>query len=191
MARCWAHARRKLIDARPRAGSPLVDEALERIAALYAIEKEIRGQQPDQRRSVRQERTVPLLEDLHGWLKDQAARISTKSELGTALAYTLDHWDGLVLFAGDGRVEMDSNSIENRIRPVTLGRKNALFAGHDEGGQSWARFASVIETCKLNGVEPYAWLKATLEAIATGHPGADIDALLPWNFGKAAVKAAA
>src|SRR6056297_420389 len=191
LAFCWAHARRKLIDARPRAGSPLVDEALERIAALYAIEKEIRGQQPDQRRSVRQERTVPLLEDLQGWLKDQAARISTKSELGTALAYTLDHWDGLVLFAGDGRVEMYSNSIENRIRPVKIGRKNALFAGHDEGGQSWARFASVIETCKLNGVEPYAWLKATLEAIATGHPKADIDALLPWNFGEAAVKAAA
>jgi transposase len=191
LAFCWAHVRRKLIDARPKAGSPLVDKALKRIAALYAIEKEIRGQPPDRRRAVRQARTVPLLEDLQGWLKQHAARISTKSELGTALAYTLDHWGGLVLFTRDGRVEMDSNPIENRIRPVTLGRKNALFAGHDEGGRSWARFASVIETCKLNGVEPYAWLKATLEAIAVGHPRSDIDALLPWNFGKTAIKAAA
>jgi transposase len=160
-----------------------VDEALKRIAALYAIEKDIRGQSPEERRAVRQARAVPLLENLHEWLKQQAARISTKSDLGTALTYTLEHWDG--------RVEMDSNPVENRIRPVTLGRKNALFAGHDEGGRSWAHFASVIETCKLNGVEPYAWLKATLEAIAAGHPSSDIDALLPWHFGKAAIKVAA
>ncbi|GAA0307185.1 IS66 family transposase [Rhodovulum tesquicola] len=191
LAFCWAHVRRKLIDARPKAGSPLVDEALKRIAALYAIEKDIRGQPPEERRAVRQARAVPLLENLHEWLKQQAARISTKSDLGRALAYALEHWDGLVLFTRDGRVEMDSNPVENRIRPVTLGRKNALFAGHDEGGRSWARFASVIETCKLNGVEPYAWLKATLEAIAAGHPNSDIDALLPWHFGKAAIKAAA
>ncbi|PTE17068.1 IS66 family transposase, partial [Cereibacter changlensis JA139] len=91
----------------------------------------------------------------------------------------------------DGRIEMDSNLIENRIRPLTLGRKNALFAGHDEGGQSWARFASVIGTCRLNGVEPYAWLTAALEAIAGGHPKSDIDALLPWNFPKVAIIAAA
>ena len=191
LAFCWAHLRRKLIDARPKAGSPIVDEALKRIAALYAIEKEVRGQPPDHRQAARQERILPLLENLHNWLREQAARISTKSDLGRAMAYGLDHWDGLILFAEDGRVEMDSNPVENQIRPVTLGRKNSLFAGHDEGGKSWARFASVIATCKLNGVEPYAWLRATLEAIAAGHPKADIDALLPWNFDKAAIKAAA
>jgi transposase len=191
LAFCWAHLRRKLIDARPKAGSPIVDEALGRIAALYAIEKEIRGQPPDLRRAARQQRTLPLLEQLHAWMREQAARVSTKSELGQAMAYGLDHWDGLVLFAEDGRVAMDSNPVENQIRPVTLGRKNALFAGHDEGGRSWARFASVIATCKLNAVEPYAWLRSTLEAIAAGHPSADIDALLPWNFRKTAIKAAA
>ncbi len=191
LAFCWAHVRRKLIDARPKAGSPIVDEALRRIAALYVIEKEIRGQCPDLRRTVRHDRTVPLLETLRIWLTEQAARLSTKSDLGMAVGYALDHWQGLVLFAEDGRVEMDSNLIENQIRPVTLGRKNALFAGHDEGGRSWARFASVIGTCKLNGVEPYAWIKAILQALAAGHPTSAIDELLPWNFGKTAIKAAA
>lgn len=191
LAFCWAHARRKLIEARPSAGSPFVDEALRRIAEFYAIEKEIRGQAPEARHAVRQERSKPLLEAMHPWLVQQAARLSKKSDLGMAAAYVLDHWPGLILFADDGRIEMDSNLIENRIRPLTLGRKNALFAGHDEGGQSWARFASVIGTCRLNGVEPYAWLTAALEAIAGGHPKSDIDALLPWNFPKVAIKAAA
>jgi transposase len=191
LAFCWAHARRKLIEARPSAGSAFVDEALRRIAELYAIEKEIRGQGPDIRRAVRQERSTPRLRDLHPWLQEQAARLSRKSDLGRAAAYVLEHWPGLILFPEDGRIEMDSNLIENRIRPLTLGRKNALFAGHDEGAQSWARFASVIGTCKLNAVEPYAWLKATLQAIAAGHPKSDIDALLPWNFAKIAIKAAA
>jgi transposase len=191
LAFCWAHARRKLIEARPSAGSPFVDEALKCIAELYAIEKEIRGQGPDIRRTVRQERSAPRLRDMHPWLQEQAARLSKKSDLGMAAAYVLEHWPGLILFQDDGRIEMDSNLIENRIRPLTLGRKNALFAGHDEGAQSWARFASVIGTCKLNAVEPYAWLKATLQAIAAGHPKSDIDALLPWNFAKIAIKAAA
>ncbi|BAQ71295.1 transposase-like protein [Rhodovulum sulfidophilum] len=106
----------------------------------------IRGEPPEERRAVRQARAVPLLENLHEWLKQQAARISTKSDLGRALAYALEHWDGLVLFTWDGRVEMNSNPVENRIRTVALGRKNALFAGHDEGGRSWARFAPVIVT---------------------------------------------
>lgn len=191
LAFCWAHFRRKLIDARPKAGSPIVDEALRRIAGLYAIEKAIRGQPPELRRAERRARSAPKLADLHLWLRQQGARVSTKSDLGRAIAYGLDHSTGLSLFIEDGRVEMDTNPVENQIRPVTLGRKNALFAGHDEGGRSWACFASLIATCKLNGVEPYAWLKATLEAIAAGHPNADIDALLPWNFGKAAIKAAA
>lgn len=191
LAYCWAHARRKLIEARPSAGSPFVDEALRRIAELYAIEKEIRGQSPEMRRAIRQERSAPLLDAMHPWLTQQAARLSKKSDLGMAAAYALEHWPGLVLFAGDGRIEMDSNLIENRIRPLALGRKNALFAGHEEGGQSWARFASVIGTCRLNAVEPCAWLKTTLEAIAAGHPKSDIDALLPWSFPKTAIKAAA
>jgi transposase len=97
-----------------------------------------------------------------------------------AVAYLLNHWDGLTLFLEDGRVEMDTNLVENQIRPLTLTRKNALFAGHYEAGRSWSRLASLIATCKLNGIEPYAWMKATLEAIASGHPQSRIDELMPW-----------
>ncbi len=178
LAYCWSHARREIIKATPKAGSPVADEALSRIAALYGIEKEIRGLSPDLRRAARQERSVPLLAELAPWLRAQAERLSRKSEMGAAIAYILKHWDGLVLFAGDGRVEMDSNPVENQIRPLALNRKNALFAGHDEGAQSWARIASLIGTCKLNRLEPFAYLKATLEAIARGHPQARLD----WNF---------
>ena len=109
-------------------------------------------------------------------------RVSAKSRLGEKLAYIHRHWDGLQTFLHDGRVEIDSNSVENLIRPIALNRKNALFAGHDEGGRAWGRIASLIETAKINGVEPFAYLKATLEAIAAGHPQGRIDELLPWNF---------
>jgi hypothetical protein len=108
--------------------------------------------------------------------------------MGKAVAYILTRWEGLGLFAGDGRVEMDSNLVENQTRPLVLNRKNALFVGHDEGAQNWARIASLIATCKMNGVEPFACLKATLEAIAAGHPNAELDDLLPWAFPKAAVQ---
>ena len=101
--------------------------------------------------------------------------------LGEKLAYIARHWDGLQVFLADGRVEMDSNAVENLARPIALNRKNALFAGHDEGAGAWARIASLIETAKLNRVEPYAWLKATLEAIAAGHPNSRIDDLLPFR----------
>ena len=191
LAYCWAHARREIIKATPKAGSPIAEETLKRIAALYGIEKNIRGQGPERRRTERQDRSVPLLDDLKAWLRAQAARLSRKSEMGKAIAYILTRWDGLILFADDGRVEMDSNLVENQIRPLALNRKNALFAGHDEGAQNWARIASLIATCKMNGVEPFAYMRTTLEAIATGHPHTRIDDLLPWVFPKAAVKAAA
>ena len=109
------------------------------------------------------------------------AQGATRPALGEKLAYVARHWGGLRVFLDDGRVEMDSNSVENLIRPVALNRKNALFAGHDEGVAAWGRIASLIETAKLNGIEPYAYLKATLKAIAAGHPASRIDELLPWN----------
>ena len=191
LAYCWAHARREIIKATPKAGSPIAEETLKRIAALYGIEKEIRGLDPEKRRAVRQDRSVPLLDDLEAWLRAQAARLSRKSEMGKALAYILTRWKGLTLFCADGQVEMDSNLVENQIRPLALSRKNALFAGHDEGAQNWARIASLIATCKMNGVEPFAYLRATLQSIAAGHPHADLDDLLPCAFHKTAVKAAA
>ena len=134
------------------------------------------------RQSARAERSRPLVVELEDFLRAQAARLSGRSEMGKAVAYLLNHWDGLTLFLQDGRVEMDTNLVENQIRPLTLTRKNSLFAGHDEGGRSWSRLASLIATCKLNRVEPYAWMKATLEAIANGHPQSRIDELMPWAF---------
>ena len=116
------------------------------------------------------------------WLRKQRARISPKSRLGEKLAYIANHWDGLQAFLADGRVEMDNNIVENAIRPLALNRKNALFAGHDEGARAWARIASLVETAKMNGVNPHTYLKATLEAIAAGHPASDIDALMPWAY---------
>ena len=191
LAQCWAHARRKLIDATPKAGSPVAEEALRRIAALYAIEAEIRGRAPEDRRAVRRARSKPLVEALGAWLRAQKDRLSGSSKMGEAVRYILNGWGSLCVFLDDGRVEMDSNRVENLIRPHALTRKNALFAGHDEGAASWARIASLIGTCRMNGVEPYGYIKAVLEAITAGHPAARIDDFLPWAFAKPAEKAAA
>ena len=110
------------------------------------------------------------------------------SSLGEKLGYIHRHWDGLQIFLTDGRVEMDTNPVENTIRPITLNRKNALFAGHDEGGRTWARMASLIETCKLNSIDPYAYLRATIEAVANGHPKSQIDDIMPWAFAKTSTR---
>ena len=182
VAHCWAHARRKLKEVFDRDGSEIAAEGLRRIAELYRIEAEIRGMGPGQRLSARQARSAPPVAEFGDWLQAQRLRISAKSRLGEKLTYIHRQWGGLQTFLHDGRVEMDSNAVENLIRPIALTRKNALFAGHDEGGRTWARIASLIATAKINGVEPFAYLKATLEAIAAGHPARRIDELLPWNF---------
>lgn len=182
VAHCWAHARRKLKEVFDRDGSEIAAEGLRRMAEIYAIEKDIRGTSSGQRLSARQVRSAPLVAAFGEWLQAQRLRISAKSRLGEKLAYIHRHWGGLQTFLADGRVEIDSNSVENLVRPITLNRKNALFAGHDEGGRAWGRIASLIEICKINSVEPFAYLKSTLEAIAAGHPKNRIDDLLPWNF---------
>jgi transposase len=185
LAHCWAHGRRQLREIFDRDASPIAEEGLRRIAELYAIEAALKGLPPDRRRAVRQARSAPLVEDFGAWLARIRARISAKSRLGQKLAYFANHWEGLCVFLDDGRVEIDSNAVENTIRPLSLQRKNALFAGHDEGAHGWARIASLIETCKLNGVDPLAYLTATLEAIAAGHPATLIDELMPWAFSPA------
>ncbi|KGE01643.1 IS66 family transposase [Rhizobium sp. YS-1r] len=182
LAFCWAHGRRKLIKAAPKAGSPIVDEALIRIAALYKIEDSIRGSDPEHRRVVRQDLSLPLVDAFFTWLSAQAARVSRKSDLGIALAYMLKRQDGFRLFLDDGHVDIDSNLVENAIRRPAMNRRNALFAGHDEGGRNWARFASLIGTCKMNGVEPYAYLCDLFTRLANGHLAKDIDALMPWAY---------
>ena len=182
LAFCWSHARRKLREVFDSGKSEIAAEGLRRIAEFYAIEADIRGAPPERRLAERQARPAPLVDAFGVWLKEQRARVSARSRLGEKLSYIARHWDGLRVFLGDGRVEIDSNAVENSIRPLALNRKNALFAGHDEGGIAWGRIASLIETAKMNGVDPYAYLKATLEAIASGHPNSRLDELLPWNF---------
>lgn len=180
LAHCWAHGRRQLRALFDQDASPIAEEGLRRIAELYRIEAEIAGQPPERRRAVRQERAKPLVLAFGAWLAAARAKLSPKSRAGEKLAYFAHHWEGLQLFLDDGRVEIDTNAVENRIRPLVLTRKNALFAGHDEGARNWGRIASLIETAKMNGVDPAAYLTATLEAIARGHPKSRLDELLPW-----------
>ena len=181
-AACWIHARRGLKEMFDSNGSPIAKAGLKRIAQLYKIEAKIRGESPATRQFVRWTESAPLVNAFGVWLDEQRSRVSPRSRLGEKLTYIANQWDGLLVFLYDGRVEMDSNFIENRIRPIKLTAKNALFAGHDEGARSWGCIASHIETCKMNGVEPYAWLKSTLEKIAAGHPQSRLRELLPWNF---------
>jgi len=187
LAFCWAHGRRKLIAAKPKKGSPIVDEALLRVAALYKIEDAIRGTDPSRRRTMRQELSRPLVDQFFAWLAAQAARVSRKSDLGGAMAYMLRRQDGFRLFLDDGHIEIDSNLVENAIRSPAMNRRNALFAGHDEGGRNWARFASLIATCKMNSVEPYAYLHDIFIKLANGHLAKDIDALMPWAYAQTAI----
>ena len=142
----WSHLRRRFFD-HAKGEAPIAREALERIAALYAIEKTIRGASADERRRVRQEKSKPLVMAFRPWLEHQLARVSGKSGIAEELRYGLNHWEGLVRFLDDGRIELDTNIVERGIRPIVLNRKNALFAGPDEGAENWACVASLIETC--------------------------------------------
>ena len=183
LAFCWAHARRKFYDIYAATQSPLAGEALRQIAALYEIEDEIRGQPAEVRRRVRQQRSRPLVEAMQAWLAETLGRISGRSALAQAIRYALNHWSGLILFLDDGRLELDTNTVERAMRPVALGRKNALFAGSDSGGRHWAIIATLIQSAKLNDVDPLAWLTDVLERIVSGRTKRhELDTLLPWNW---------
>jgi hypothetical protein len=182
LAFCWAHWRRKFYEIAQAGNAPIASEALARIAAIYAIEAEIRGKQAEARHAARQQRTKPLVGELRTWLEIQLAAVSRKSTIAEAIRYGLSRWDGLVRFLDDGRIEIDSNVVERAIRPIALNRKNALFAGSDGGGEHWAILASLVETCKLNGIDPQAYLAEILGRIANDHPINRIDELLPWTW---------
>ncbi len=183
LAFCWAHARRKFYDIHVATKSPLAEEALRRIAELYAIEADIRGTPAENRRSVRQQRSRPLVEAMRTWLTEQLERISGRSTLAQAMRYALNHWNGLILYLDDGRLELDTNTVERAMRPVALGRKNALFAGADSGGRHWAIVATLIQTAKLNDVEPLAWLTDALQRIVARRTKMnELASLLPWNW---------
>jgi transposase len=182
LAYCWAHARRKLYELTHNNVAPIAEEGLKQIATLYRIEAQARGTSAQERMAIRQQKSAPKIVAFKSWLDQARSQVSAKSPTGEALKYIAKYWDGLILFLSDGRIEMDSNAVKRTIRPIALQRKNALFAGHDAGAQNWAMLASLIETCKLNQIEPHSYLTGVLTAIVNGHKQKDIDELLPWNY---------
>ena len=181
LAFCWAHVRRGFYDL-AKTKAPIATEALKRIAALYQIEADIRGTSADERRTVRQAESKPLVADLRIWFEAQIAKLPARGPTAEAIRYALNHWDGLTRFLDDGRIELDNNSVERAMRPVCLSRKNSLFAGSDEGGENWACLASLIETCKLNRVNPQAYFIDLLTRLVNGWPQKRIDELMPWAW---------
>ena len=179
LAFCWAHVRRRFYELADT--SPVATEVLRRMALLYAIEGEVRGQPAQQRRSVRDERSRMIVDDLHQYLEARNRQVSAKTKLGEAIRYALTRWDGLSRFLDDGRVDLDNNAVERSIRPLALNRKNALFVGSDEGGDNWAVIATLIENCKLSGINPHSWMTETLTRLANGHPANSVGELMPWT----------
>ncbi len=182
LAACWAHTRRKFYEVHQATASPIAEEMLRRIAALYTIEDTIRGQTAAARQVARHAKSLPLVDDLKSRLEHELHRVPPRSPLAEAIRYALSRWPELCRFLDDGRLELDTNTVERAIRPIALGRKNHLFAGSDGGAERWATVASLIATAKLNGVEPFAYLKDVLERMTNGHPMRLIDELLPWNW---------
>jgi transposase len=180
-AACWAHARRKFFDLARLNKAPIAIEAVERIDALFAIEREINGMTPMQRLAIRNERSRPLVIELERWLREQRARLSSKNEIAKAIQYSLKRWGALTRFLDDGRLCMSNNAAERALRAVAIGRHNWTFAGSDEGARRAAAIYTLIETAKLNGIDPQAWLADVLARLPD-HPAKRIGELLPWNW---------
>jgi hypothetical protein len=180
-AACWAHVRRKFYDIQVANGSAIAAEAIQRIGALYDIEREIRGKPADLRCQVRQARARPPVEELHRWLNKTLTQLSRKSDTAAAVRYALSRWRALTRYLDDGRIEMDNSAAERALRVVALGRKNFLFCGSDAGGDRAAAIYSLLGTAKLNGLDPELYLRRVFEQIAD-HPINRIQELLPWNF---------
>src|SRR5246500_2222501 len=180
-AGCWAHVRRKFFDVHAATASPIAKEALERISQLYAVEQTINGSSPDQRRQRRQLRSKPIAEALAALAAQTVPKLSRKSELAAAFRYMRARWTALTRCFEDGRLGLDNNPAERALRGVAIGRKNYLFAGSDAGGRRAAAMYSLIETAKLNGVNPQAYLADVLARIAD-HPAKRLADLLPWNW---------
>ena len=178
---CMAHIRRKFVDVHKSQGSAIAEEAIKRIAKLYGVEKEVRGQPPDERVKIRQRKSKPIFDDLEAWLHAQLTRISGKSPLAGAIRYALTQMKKLRPWLDHGFLELDNNTAERSMRPIALGRKNYLFMGSDGGGKAAAIAYTLVETAKLNGVNPQAWLTDVLGRIAD-HKTTKLDQLMPWSY---------
>src|SRR5271155_1519671 len=179
LAFCWSHVRRGFYDL-AKSKAPIAVETLKRSAALYEIEERVRGKSAADRQALRQAESKPLVAELRVWFEAQIAKLPARGPTAEAIRYALNHWDGLQRSLEDGRIELDNNTVERAMRPVCLSRKNSLFAGSDEGGDNWACLASLIETCKLNGVNPLTYTTELLTRLVNGWPQERIDELMPW-----------
>ena len=188
-AACWAHLRRDFHDIWKATASPVAKDALERIGRLYDVEREITGQPAERRREARQNRSRPHVDAFRLWCESQLVRVPAKGDLAEAMRYALKRWDAFTLFLEDGRIAIDNNPAERAIRPVAIGRKNWLFAGSDAGGETLADAMTIIETAKLSGLNPEAYLADVLARI-NDHIVTRLDELLPWNWTPPAQQAA-
>ena len=180
LAFCWSHLRRRFVEIERTSPAPAAKEAWSASASSTPSSAVLRGRTAEERRQGRQAHAKPLVTALKTWFEERLKTLSAKSPTAEAIRYGLNHWDGLIRFLDDGRIELDTNAVERAMRPIALNRKNALFAGCDEGAEAWACVASLIETCRLNGVDPEAYLADVLEKLVNGWPAARIDELLPW-----------
>lgn len=182
LAHCWAHLRREFFKIAEKGDAPIATEAIARIARIYEIEARIRGRTAQERRVVRHAEAAPLVRDLRTLLDQHLARLPRGAPTAEAIRYAFNHWDGLVRFLDDGRIELDTNIVERSMRPQALTRKNALFAGCDDGADNWAILASLIETCKLSDIDPQAYIADVLVRLVNLWPNDRIDELLPWTW---------
>lgn len=161
--------------------APIASEAVRRIDMLFEIERSINGKTPEQRLAVRRERSRPLIAELEIWMRQQRALLSTKNDTAKAINYSLNRWPSFTRFLDDGRVCLSNNAAERALRGIAIGRKNWTFAGSDAGGHRAAAIYTLIETCKMNDVDPQAWLADVLARLPD-HPASRVAELLPWNW---------
>ncbi|RVL52108.1 IS66 family transposase [Sinorhizobium meliloti] len=187
LAGCWAHLRRKFYDLHVSGVSQAATDTVLAMTELWRIEDEVRGKDADSRAARRQEKSSTTVASLFELWEKELGKVSGKSKTAEAIRYALTRREALERFLTDGRIEIDSNIVERAIRPQTITRKNSLFAGSEGGGRTWATVATLLQTCKMNGVDPLDWLSETLTRIAQGWPASEIEALMPWNFRSDAV----
>ncbi|RVH21820.1 IS66 family transposase, partial [Sinorhizobium meliloti] len=187
LAGCWAHLRRKFYDLHISGVSQAATDTVLAMTELWRIEDEVRGKDADSRAARRQEKSSTTVASLFELWEKELGKVSGKSKTAEAIRYALTRREALERFLTDGRIEIDPNIVERAIRPQTITRKNSLFAGSEGGGRTWATVATLLQTCKMNGVDPLDWLSQTLTRIAQGWPASEIEALMPWNFRSDAV----